>query len=203
MHATSTEHTPPTLAEVRHTLIALLESERARLRLAMSDAALDEVLQDLLIMAWKRDLARFDPALGTLGAFLRTRTRWSLIDRARREVREILFAPIDQLPEEAFCDNRRALTYESVAPCPDTLLAAVDEELRLCALDRALEEAIENMEDEIAHFAIVAHDLAGAPMQEVAFNLEVHPSNAGRARQRGLAELRRALEPTMEFGLAA
>lgn len=203
MHATHTEQHAPTLAEVQATLAEILESERAHMRLPLSDAVLDEVAQDLLIMAWKRDLARYDPARGTLRAFLRTRTRWSLLDRARQEVRALLFAPIDLLAEEEFCDNRRALTHTWIGADPEALLAAVDEEQRLCALDRAIDEAIASIEDDQAYFAVVAHDLAGAPMQEVAFNLDVHPSNAGRARQRGLAHLRRVLEPTMEMALAA
>ena len=49
----------------------------------LSDADIDEVVQEILIAVWEQDLERYDTERGPLLAFLNARVRWRLKDAVR------------------------------------------------------------------------------------------------------------------------
>jgi RNA polymerase sigma factor (sigma-70 family) len=187
MTATNTALEIPSLDTVARILRSLVHIEVARRRLHVCEHDKDDLVQELLVSAWQRDLPRFDATRGTLRGFLRTRVRWSLVDMLRVSDRERA-----RFIDDAFDDD----AHEPAAPeaDPEAQIDAHCRELRLLSFDRDVRDAIDAIDDEKALFAIVAHDLHEQPLRTVAQTLGIHPANATRARQRGLQHLRVVLD---------
>jgi len=171
-----------------------LRREIRRRGVRISAADVDDLEQELLIDVWQIDLERFDPARGTLGAFITRRVQWKLIDHLRRLGRhrhESLDARADAgLAEPGTSETR-----------PDHLHDETRRELTLLSLAGAAREVLSALKDPAAACALLRHDLDGVPLREVARELGVHPSSATRARQRALVGLQNGL--SSEFALAA
>lgn len=176
----------PTLATVRELLVSLVRFELNRRRLHLEPPEIDELVQDLLVLAWRRDLPRFDPTKGRLGSFLATRVRWMIVDRMRRRPDDAPWS-LDRVLEDAGPD-----AVDALARCPDEALHDARRELVLLTFDGEVQSALQALKP-VERRAIVEHDLKGATLTEVATKLKRHPANASRARQRGLARLRDAL----------
>lgn len=142
----------------------------------------DDVLQDLVLLIWQQDLARFDPKRSAFLTFVSRRMRWHLIDRTRRARRRATScmpaSDLDRLEDAKFH--------------PEVLLEAKRTERLLRMLPSTVEQA--SVDDRARH-TVQRHDLEGASLTDVARELEVHVSNACRARQRALKHLARHLAP--------
>ena len=150
----------------------------------------DDVVQDLFIEVWERDLERFDPEKGSMLSFLKTRVRWRVADAVRRLAR----ARSESLDEALENDS-----FDVVCPLPTPDHRCLDSErTRHLRLVRSVaDEALATMDDDAARVSVQMHDLDGAPLRDVARTLNVHPSNATRARQRGLRCIALALPPVV------
>lgn len=173
------------LAEV---LARMLRGELRRGRHIIPDHAFDDLHQELLICAYEKDLPRFDPERGNLAAFLRRRIRWRLVDlfRSTRPDMAIDDVELDEVPA-----THDEVTAEGV------LIDLEGERERRRAVEQ-LKGAALRIKDKRAKKAVWHYDVLGESMKQVGRRLRVHPSNAGRARQRGLAELRAAV-PELAF----
>ncbi len=146
---------------------------------ALSQADVDDVLQDVVLLVWQRDLPVFDPSKSGFLTFANRRLRWHLADCARR-ARRSAGDEVDDIELEAVVDVDRD---------PEALLDLHRAEVVLRDMERAIGGA-----DRSAREVLVRHDLRGATLMEVAKELHIHVSNACRARQRGLRHLARHLE---------
>lgn len=154
-----------------------------RARGALTEADVDDVLQDVVLLIWQQDLRRFDPGKSGFLTFVSRRLGWHLADRARH-ARRRRGEELDDVELEEVVDHGKD---------PAALLAARDAERALLALPARIAGAGDV--DEQARTAVVRYDLEGASLAEVARELQVHVSNACRARQRGLQRLARHLAP--------
>ena len=146
---------------------------------------IDDVVEDLLVSAWRYDLARFDATRGTFVAFLKKRVSWRVGDAVRVHGR----SRTTELSDEQVAGARL------VAPDagPQERLDASRRELKLLVFPGAVRTALSQLDDASAARAVTAYDLEGCELREVAAELGVHTSNACRARQRGLRWLREHL----------
>jgi RNA polymerase sigma factor (sigma-70 family) len=164
---------------LRSRLYVLVAQEMRRARFFLSAADIDDLVQELLIDAWRIDLGRYDPRRGSLMAFLRRKVRWRLIELVRRIARR---------------RARQLTTTSEIEPVdPETTLTARDERGRREALGARARDALPELEPR-AREAIERYDLGDEPLKDVARDLRVHPSSVTRARQRGLRELRAVLD---------
>lgn len=141
---------------------------------------IDDILQDVLIAVWQTDLARFDAQKGHLLGFLRQRVAWRVGDTIRRQARSRTEEWTDVHEQNVSLVNEDA---------PDQKLEQINREQKLFVLPSVVEDALGELAeqaDPAAAHAVRAHDLEGRPLREIAEELEVHVSNACRARQRGL-----------------
>lgn len=144
------------------------------------ESDVDDILQEVLIAVWQTDLARFDPQKGHLLGFLRQRISWRVGDTIRRQAR----SRTDEWTETA---EQNISLRENDAP--DQKLEQINHEQKLFVLPMLLDGALTELaekDDAAAAHAVRAHDLEGRPLREIADDLQVHVSNACRARQRGL-----------------
>ena len=160
----------------------LLQMTRAIIRqrnYRLSQAQLDDLLQELLFDIWRFDLQRFDPSRGELFTFLRKRIQWKIVDQIRVHARhqcDSLERRLEELNEEPGHD----------ASNPESLHAQFSWERYLNHLPSLVQEHLSDMDDTSAQQAILRHDIDGIPLKQVAQELGIHPSNATRARKRGL-----------------
>jgi RNA polymerase sigma factor (sigma-70 family) len=180
------------LSELAGLLPRAVSRELGRRGCALSDEDIADVVQDILVEVWLKDLPRFDSALGTFLTFLKRRIAWRVMDAVRGRAR----CAEDSLEESA----EHGFDPEAVGARPDELCESSAFELKLLVFEHAVADALEG--DDRAHVAVVEHDLRGRPLREVADTLGVHTSNACRARQRGLARLKAAL-PARGYAAAA
>ncbi len=170
-------------AALREVFSRMLQGELRRGRHTLTHDVFEDVLQELLLSAWSKDLPRFDPARGNLAAFLRRRVRWSLIDvfRAGRVDVALDDVELDEVPTTHDED-----TAEGV-------LIDLERARQVKEAAAAVCQAARHIEDKKARKAVWHYDVLGESMKDVARRLRVHASNAGRARQRGLMALRAAV----------
>lgn len=161
--------------------------ELVRRGLVLDEGELDDVVQEALIDTWLIDLPRFEVGRSPLWSFLRRRVRWTLLERVRGRARQRTRSLEDE--------RARGVDVEAEGASPDERLRAAAAERTLLSFPRAVAAAAARLEDDAARVAILRHDVEGAPLRQVALELGVHPSNATRARQRGLQRLRRDLAP--------
>lgn len=143
-------------------------------------ADVDDVLQDIVVFVWQQDLHRFDPARSGFLTYVSRRLRWHVADLTRAARRRAA----DDLDDAEFGE---------VADCrsdPEALLEARRGEDMLLSLPETIAAADIDAQ---ALLAVQLYDLQGASLADVARQLQVHISNACRARQRGLKLLARQL----------
>jgi RNA polymerase sigma factor (sigma-70 family) len=153
-----------------------------RARGALVAADIDDLVQDLILLLWKHDLARFDPSRAGFLTFANRRLRWHLADRARLARRD-RGEELDDAELEQVIDVDRD---------PESLLASHEREVMVSTLEKVVAAAAGSDTD--AKDVVVRCDLHGARLREVAAELGIHVSNACRARKRGLKHLARHLE---------
>ena len=146
---------------------------------ALTDADIEDVLHDVVILVWRHDLPIFDPRKSGFLTFVNRRLRWHLSDEARR-ARRRAGEECDDAELEAVVDHGRD---------PESLLRAHQGELATVHIER-----IVGAVDPDARAVIVRCDLQGARLVDVARELDLHVSSTCRARQRGLRFLARHLE---------
>jgi RNA polymerase sigma factor (sigma-70 family) len=149
---------------------------------------IDDLVQDLLIDTWRFDLLRFDPSRGELLSFLRKRVQWKIVDHLRvhsRHACDSLEKRREDLKEEPGSEDEG----------PECIHARYSHERHLFQLPRKIEAKLDLMNDLSARTAVLRHDVDGIPLKAVADELGIHPSNATRARQRGLIFLREVCPP--------
>lgn len=146
----------------------------------------DDVVQELLIEVWEKDLERFDPEKGSLLSFLKTRVRWRVADQVRRLARR----KSDSLDQALEDEN-----FDVVCPAPTPAARCLQHERQhqLLLVKAVATQTLDAMNDDAARLSVQMHDFQGAPLRDVAKALDVHPSNATRARKRGLMRIRKAL----------
>jgi RNA polymerase sigma factor (sigma-70 family) len=149
---------------------------------ALGEADIDDVLQELVVLVWRHDLAVFDPRKSGFLTFCNRRLRWHLADVARRARR--------RAGEE--CDDAELEEVIDVDKDPESLLREHQRELAMLDLPKAVAEA--SGADSSAREVVVRCDLLGGKLTDVAKELDLHVSSACRARQRGLRFLARHLE---------
>lgn len=147
--------------------------------LSIDDAA--DITQEVVLAAWRFDLPRFRPELGSFTTFLSRRLAWHVVDAARQHARH----RHDALDEHAHDPPSQT--------DPETLLAAAALESSLTLLVPQLELALADLGDD-ERWVVQRHDLEGARLSDVAAELGRNVSNACRARQRALRLLSRKLE---------
>lgn len=182
---------------------ALLPMARAQVRaaartraLALVAADVEDIAQDALLAFWRADLPRFDAERGHVLGFLRRRIGWCVAEFARSQAKRLdrhVLAPEAADPVGTPGEARRALRGAPGADAGDDTevrLQQAARELCLLAFPQALASALGQMEDRPAAKAVWMYDVQGLPLGEVARSLELHASNASRARRRGLHWLR-------------
>jgi DNA-directed RNA polymerase specialized sigma24 family protein len=148
---------------------------------ALGEADIDDVLQDLVVLVWRHDLAVFDPRRSGFLTFCNRRLRWHLADVARRARR--------RAGEE--CDDAALEEVIDVDKDPESLLTTHQRELAMLHLPKTVAQS---GADSSAREVVVRCDLLGGKLTDVAKELDLHVSSACRARQRGLRFLARHLE---------
>lgn len=148
---------------------------------ALNEADIDDMLQDVIFHIWKHDLALFDPRKSGFLTFANRRIQWHLSDSAR-VARRNRGDDVEEVELEEVVDVDRD---------PESLLSAHSAELLMVDMERTIKGT---GADRQAREVIVRHDLRGATLSAVADELDIHVSNACRARQRGLRHLARHLE---------
>ena len=178
-------------AGLREAIDRLARRSLAKQGRHLCPADIDDVVQELLITIWARDLERYDPARGPLLPFLHARVRWRLIDA----VRDLCL---------------HADRYDSITPSfdaelegshPDEQLEEVAYERRLRLVTTVARQSLKRLKDTAARRAVVKHDLEGKPLCALAERVAQHPSTLSRARQRGIEHLRRDMR--VQLRLAA
>lgn len=147
--------------------------------LSIDDA--DDVVQEVVLAAWRFDVPRFRPELGSFATFLSRRLAWHVVDAVRQRARHG-HASLDDQAHEAAGEAD-----------PETLLATAALESSLQMLVPQLELALADLTDD-ERYVVQRHDLEGARLTDVAAELGRNVSNACRARQRALKHLSRKLE---------
>jgi RNA polymerase sigma factor (sigma-70 family) len=147
----------------------------------------DDVVQEVLIAVWTKDLHRFDPERASFAAFIRRRVSWGVGDVLRKRGRQ------RSTSLEAATESDTIAEPVAVGQDPVSLARDAERELTLLVLPTLVERELDEMGDDAARTAILSHDVAQRPLREVAATLGVHASNATRARQRGLRYLERSL----------
>jgi len=157
----------------------IVRHEIARTRGFLSPDEIEDLLQELLVSVWRVDLARFDPARGSLMAFLRKRVRWQVANTLRKCVRqnEVYKAAPRQNPSDPHVH--------------------IESRERVRLLRNALDEVLAPRDADAA-LIIRAHDIEGIAMNDIALCVGVHPSQITRIRRRGLDTLRRFFESAQE-----
>ncbi|MCC7108868.1 MAG: sigma-70 family RNA polymerase sigma factor [Deltaproteobacteria bacterium] len=177
----------------RRALQQLLAQVRARIRplvrhkvgllgagvLSMADV--EDVVQEVVLAAWRFDVPRFDPARGSFSTFLSRRLAWHVVDAVRSRARHV-HADIDAPGFEA-----------PSATDAETLLATAALEQSLTLLVPQLELALAELSPD-ERYVVRRYDLEGARIADVAAELGKNPSKACRARQRALKRLSARLE---------
>jgi RNA polymerase sigma factor (sigma-70 family) len=159
-----------------------------RMTRGLPQADLEDVLQDVVIAAFEKDLARFDPTRGAFLSFVAKRLGWRIADVVRQHRR----APGPSLDDVM-------LDIVDPTQTPEAQTAAHAHEQALLALPRMIDATLATLRDQQARHAFVAHDLRGRTIVDVAGDLGIHASNACRARQRALAHLARTLPPSIRL----
>ncbi|MCC7070109.1 MAG: RNA polymerase sigma factor [Deltaproteobacteria bacterium] len=147
--------------------------------LSIDDA--DDVVQEVVLAAWRFDVPRFRPERGSFATFLSRRLAWHVLDAVRQRARHGHLS-LDDQPVEAAGDAD-----------PETLLASAALETSLQMLVPQLELALADLDD-VERYVVQRHDLEGARLSDVASELGRNVSNACRARQRALRQLSKKLE---------
>lgn len=147
----------------------------------LSESDLDDVMQDVALLIWQNDLRRFDPRRSGFLTFVSRRLTWHLADRAR-EVRRSTWEELD---------NEAAETTPAPGADAESLIDAMASEKLTESLPRRMDAA--GVDDQ-ARLVLIRCDLEGATLAEVAKELDLHVSNACRARQRGIKRLARHFE---------
>jgi RNA polymerase sigma factor (sigma-70 family) len=153
---------------------------------ALAQADVDDVLQEVVLLVWQRDVAVFDPSKSGFLTFVTRRLGWHIADCARNARRRAALEG-GEIPEE----DDAGVDLEDEGRDPEALLEAARSERALLALEGRIAEA---GVDEAARHVIVRHDLQGATLTEIAKEMGRNVSNACRARQRGLDRLARHFE---------
>lgn len=148
---------------------------------------IDDVVEDLLVAAWRYDLGRFDVKRGSFLSFMRKRVAWRVGDAVRAHGRQRCI----ELPERP--EDGHELEAQDAGP--EERLSEGRRELKLLVFPGAVKDTLSRLQDAAAARAVVAYDIEGRALREVADELAVHPSNACRARQRGLRWLAENLAP--------
>lgn len=154
----------------------------------LSDADIDEVVQEILIAVWQQDLERYDAERGELLAFLNARVRWRLKDAVRElslhaERYEALTTTFDAELEGSHLDEQ---------------LETEQAERRLRLLPAVADEHLKKMRDAAARRA-VRESLSGTPLRVLAGRLGQSPSTVTRARNRAIAHLRQDVRFSMRM----
>lgn len=140
----------------------------------------EDVVQEVVLAAWRFDVPRFDPARGSFSTFLSRRLAWHVVDAVRSRARHV-HADLDEPGFEAPCDTDA-----------ETLLATAALEQSLTLLVPQLELALAELSHDES-YVVRRYDLEGARIADVAAELGKNPSNACRARQRALKQLSQRL----------
>lgn len=141
----------------------------------------EDVVQEVVLTAWRFDVPRFRPELGSFSTFLSRRLAWHVLDAVRQRARHA-HADLDE----------RALEAPSETD-PETLLASAALEESLEMLVPQLELALADLRDD-ERYVVRRYDLEGARITDIAAELGKNASNACRARQRALRQLSKKLE---------
>ena len=168
----------------------MVMAEARRFGIWLSALEREELVQELLIDIWENDLHRYEPERGSLLTFVHTKVRWRVADWGRSQARWR-----DQI--DSLEDRQEAGLPEPLTDLrPDTLIERAYNDLQLLAFDQAVQHTLPKLRDNERQ-AIETCDLEEKPLRTLACTLGVHPSNACRARQRGLDALRRELPITV------
>jgi len=146
-----------------------------------ADEAAD-FLQDVLLGAWKYDVAKYDPGRDALSGFVSRRVEWALQDRRRAYARDQKrrtvaagefvggygYIHVDHLDHQAIWSRAR----------------------REARAMRVEGEVCRIVKDRRDRFALVATMLRGETLAEAGRTLGVHPSNVMRARDRAAEAVR-------------
>lgn len=184
---------------LRPLAIRQVRAEAFRRNIRLHAADVDDIAQDALLSFWHRDLRRFDAARGRLIGFLRCRVGWCLTEFVRTRTRglsryeDVAVEDGAVQAEGQAAHAQAARAPAAMAPDAEVRLQEATRERHLLALPGAVAEELARLEDRAAARAVWIYDVQGRPLGDVARSLDVHVSNASRARARGLYWLRMQL----------
>ncbi len=141
----------------------------------------DDVVQEVVLAAWRFDVPRYQPERGSFATFLSRRLAWHVLDAVRQRARH----------GHASLESHEGEVAGEADP--ETLLASAALETSLQMLVPQLELALADLTDD-ERYVVQRHDLEGARLTDVAAELGRNVSNACRARQRALKHLSKKLE---------
>lgn len=160
-----------------HVEIAVRARSRRLGRHGPGDDVCADLVQDLLIELWQKDLQRWDESRGAFLTFAKMRMQWQVASYTRAQSR--------------FCDGIDVADgIASDDSDPETLLARARRERQV----RALEHAIEHKLDRQARSLVKQVDLDEASLTQAARKRKMHISSACRMRQRAHAVLAAELQ---------
>lgn len=170
-------------AGLRILLSKLLRTELGRSHTRLSEDVFEDLVQDLLLSAYQKDLPRFDPSRGSLVGFLRSRVHWSLMNYFRAHRNDLSVEDVETASATEPTDERTA----------EARLLCVEEVQKRQEVARVVNASIKAVRDKRVRRALWHYDILGEPMKKVSKRLNIHPSTVGRVRQQGLAMLRVSL----------
>jgi RNA polymerase sigma factor (sigma-70 family) len=153
----------------------LVRCQLVRVNAWLDASALEDVVQEVMVAVARRDVPRFDETRGSFATLLAYRIRWCLADHLRRLCRRSETVNVE--------DEAEVLAAPETCE-PEQALSAARAELRLLVLQSEVEDALADQPR--ARQAVVAHDIEGKRLEDIAQELDAHTSTACRQRQKGL-----------------
>ncbi len=164
---------------IRQHLAKRVRFELARRHLYMMEIDQEDLIQDVLIQLWTVDLHRFDASKSSVATFATGRLRWMLIDRIRKQAREHAVS-LEKLAD-ANVPDRPGYRQD-----PASLLEDAAYEKKIANVVAALLSSTTAHNDNQAFHIVKRHHVDNIPMKEIAAEIDRHPANVTRARQRAL-----------------